>query len=83
MLEGLIARWLRWRGRRLDFRIDADYEEPHGGFRPVKVTYTWEEDGRPMRDVHVASKPDESYRILCTARPVMKSITLELAGGNG
>jgi hypothetical protein len=26
-----------------DLRIDVDYREPSGGFRPVKVTYTWEE----------------------------------------
>ena len=26
-----------------DLRIDVDYKEPAGGFRPVKVTYTWEE----------------------------------------
>ncbi|MFB3892639.1 MAG: hypothetical protein ACE15C_11520 [Phycisphaerae bacterium] len=28
-----------------DLRIDVDYKEPSGGFRPVKVTYTWEEGG--------------------------------------
>jgi hypothetical protein len=26
-----------------DMRIDVDYKEPAGGFRPVKVTYAWEE----------------------------------------
>jgi hypothetical protein len=26
-----------------DLRIDVDYKEPAGGFRPVKVTYAWEE----------------------------------------
>ena len=26
-----------------DLRIDVDYKEPTGGFRPVKITYTWEE----------------------------------------
>jgi hypothetical protein len=62
-----------------NFRIDADYREPHGGFRPVKVTYTWEEDGKPRQDVHVARKPEEVYTIRCATRPVMKSITLELA----
>ncbi len=61
------------------FRIDADYREPHGGFRPVKVTYAWEENGRPKKDVHVARKAEEVYRINCPARPLMKSITLELA----
>ncbi|MCL2648052.1 MAG: hypothetical protein FWD61_13750 [Phycisphaerales bacterium] len=26
-----------------DLRVDVDYKEPAGGFRPVKVTYNWEE----------------------------------------
>jgi hypothetical protein len=66
----------------LNFRIDADYREPAGGFRPVKVTYTWEEDGRPKEDVHVARTPQETYTITCAAKPVMKAITLELADGS-
>lgn len=61
----------------LDLRIDADYKEPHGGFAPVKVTYTWEENGQPHQDVHVSTKPNESYEIRCGDRPVMKSIVLE------
>lgn len=61
-----------------NFRIDADYLEPGGGFRPVKVTYRWEEEGRPREHVHVARKPEESYVIACEARPVMGSIVLEL-----
>jgi hypothetical protein len=62
-----------------NFRIDADYREPFGGFRPVRVTYAWEEDGQPKRHVHVARKPEETYTIRCAAKPVMKSIVLELA----
>ncbi|HTU22556.1 MAG TPA: hypothetical protein VMG10_31245 [Gemmataceae bacterium] len=62
-----------------NFRIDADYREPFGGFRPVRVTYMWEEDGHPKRDVHVARKPQETYTIRCVAKPIMKSIVLELA----
>jgi len=61
------------------FRIDADYTEPHGGFRPVKVTYRWQEQGRPKTHAHAALKPEESYRIDCDATPAMQSITLELA----
>ncbi len=62
-----------------DFRIDVDYREPAGGFRPVKVTYTWEEDGRPRQDVHVARTPRETYMITCAGKPAMKAIALELA----
>jgi hypothetical protein len=62
-----------------NFRIDADYREPSGGFRPVRVTYTWEEEGQSKRHVYVARGPQESYTIRCAARPVMKSIVLELA----
>jgi hypothetical protein len=63
----------------LDFRIDADYREPTGGFRPVKITYRWEENGQPKEDIHVARSPAESYTIACGTTPVMTSITLELA----
>jgi hypothetical protein len=62
-----------------NFRIDADYREPFGGFQPVRVTYKWEEDGQPKQDVHLARKPHETYTIRCAAKPVMKSIVLELA----
>src|SRR5207244_7610833 len=62
-----------------NFRIDADYQEPLGGFRPVRVTYAWEEDGQPKRDVHVARGPQETYTIRCAAKPLMKSVVLELA----
>ena len=60
-------------------RIDADDRQPHGSFRPVKITYVWEEDGIEKRDVHVAAKPEETYTIRCDAKPEMKSIVLELA----
>ena len=63
----------------MNFRIDADYKEPRGGFRPVKVTYRWDENGQAKEDVHVARKPDESWTIPCAAKPLMKSIVLELA----
>jgi len=59
-------------------RIDADYVQPYGGFRPVQVTYVWEEGGLEKRDVHVARKPEESYTIRCEGNPAMKSIILEL-----
>jgi hypothetical protein len=63
----------------LNFRIDADYREPHGGYRPVKVTYAWEENGQPRSHVHVARSPNETFAITCASRPTMKSIRLELA----
>jgi len=62
-----------------DFRIDADYAEPHGGFRPVKVTYTWEEAGVEKRHTHTARAPNESYTITCRQPPLMKSLAVELA----
>jgi len=63
----------------LSARIDADYVLPCGGFRPVKVTYAWEEGGLEKQDVHVAKQPNETYTINCAAKPLMKSIALELA----
>ncbi len=60
-------------------RIDADYEEPCGGFRPVQVTYVWEEGGLEKKDVHVAHSPVESYSITCESTPVMRSLIVDLA----
>jgi hypothetical protein len=62
-----------------NFRIDADYTEPKGGFRPVKVTYNWDEGGEAMEHVHIARKASETYTIRCAGKPVMESIRLELA----
>jgi hypothetical protein len=62
-----------------NFRIDADYREPHGGFRPVKVTYTWEEDGQPKEHTYFARQPQQTYAIRCPTKPLMKAIVLELA----
>ena len=62
-----------------DFRIDADYKEPAGGFRPVKITYVWDEGAAGQRDIHIAKAPDEKYKIICAAQPLMKSLILELA----
>ena len=64
-----------------DLRIDADYAEPAGRFLPVKVTYTWLENGVTKRDEHVAKQPNETYFIQCARKPIMSSIALELAGG--
>jgi hypothetical protein len=57
-------------------RIDADYEEPHGGVAPVKVTYVWEENGVEKRDVRDV-KGRETWKIVCAEKPVMRSITVE------
>ncbi len=62
-----------------DFRIDADYREPRGGFAPVKVTYVWEESGQEKRHTHVAREPLEQYTIRCRTRPVMSQLILERA----
>src|SRR4051794_6386484 len=77
ILPGTRGALVRWSGTRrdttsiYDFRIDADYREPHGGFRPVKVTYRWEEGGNPKEHVFVARKPEETYHIVCPIKPLM------------
>ena len=58
-------------------RADADYTEPHGGFRPVKVTYTWNEGTAEKQDIHVAAKDSETYVIKCADTPKMKAIVME------
>lgn len=60
-------------------RIDADYAQPHGGIAPVQVTYVWDEGGVEKREVHTARSPQETYEIVCVAKPKMKSIVLERA----
>ncbi|MBT4665214.1 MAG: hypothetical protein HOB63_01735 [Opitutae bacterium] len=60
-------------------RVDADYIEPNGGFHPVKTTYSWEENGREMHHVHIADSPHETYVIHCQAKPIMRSLTVELS----
>ncbi|MCL2645487.1 MAG: hypothetical protein FWD61_00610 [Phycisphaerales bacterium] len=59
--------------------IVADYKPAAAGFRPVKVTYVWEEDGKEKTDVHVAKTPEDTYKINCETKPTMKNIVLELA----
>ncbi len=60
-------------------RIDADYLQPHGGFRPVKITYVWEEAGKEKRHEHIARQPHEVYTIRCGPKTLVKSFTVELA----
>lgn len=63
----------------LDWRIDADYAEPHGGFRPVKITYIWNEGADERKNIHVAKTPRETFTITCDTKPVLKSYSVELA----
>jgi hypothetical protein len=60
-------------------RIDADYRQPFGGFRPVKITYVWDDNGTPRTHEHVAFRPEESYTIHCGPRALVKSFTVEVA----
>jgi hypothetical protein len=60
-----------------NFRIDADYAEPAGGFRPVKVTYRWEEGGQAKENVRVVKAPKEAWTIDCASKPLMKSFSVE------
>ncbi|MBA3708922.1 MAG: hypothetical protein H0W83_08915 [Planctomycetes bacterium] len=62
-----------------DWRMAADYKEPNGGFRPVKVTYTYDENGKTKQDVHIAKQATDTWAITCDGKPLMKSIVLELA----
>lgn len=62
-----------------DLRIDVDYKEPYGGYRPVKVTYLWDEAGQPRQDEHVCKTPQETWTLKCGPKTVAKSFTVELA----
>jgi len=60
-------------------RLDADYKLPDAGFRPVKVTYLYDEDGAAKTDEWIVTQPTATKKINCAAKPTMKSIILELA----
>ena len=83
---GVRTVYVRWSGKAggnaamlFNQRIDAYYKEANAGFRPVKVTYLWEEGGIVRKDEHVARVPNETYVVNCAENPTMKSIILELA----
>jgi len=62
-----------------DLRLDADYKEPNGGFKPVKITYIWDENGTEKKDEHIAKSPSDTWTINCGPKTVAKSYTVELA----
>jgi hypothetical protein len=62
-----------------DLRIDADYKEPAGGFKPVKITYNWEEAGQTKTHTHVAASASEAYTINAGPSAIPRSYTMELA----
>ena len=76
------VRWTGYQGNTLvlyNHRIDADYAVPHGGYRPVQITYQWQENSVNKSDVHIANTPNEVYHINCVLKPTMRSIILQLA----
>ncbi|MGB7157007.1 MAG: hypothetical protein WBD40_03005 [Tepidisphaeraceae bacterium] len=62
-----------------DLRIDADYAEPAGGFKPVRITYAWNESGQAKTHEHIARTASETYAITCGPGTIVKSFAMELA----
>jgi hypothetical protein len=62
-----------------DFAINADYKEPAGAFKPVKITYTWEESGQAKTFEHIAKTPQDAFDITCGPKTVAKSFAMQLA----
>jgi len=62
-----------------DLRVDADYIEPAGGFKPVKITYNWDENGQQKSHTHVAKSASETYALTAGDGAVPKSYAMELA----
>lgn len=60
-------------------RIDADYKEPAGAFKPVKITYAWDENGQTKTNTYVAQAPQATYTIDCGPKAKVKSYAMELA----
>ncbi len=61
------------------FHINADYRPASAGFRPVKIKYAWYENSQEKTKEFTADTPQAKFNIWCDQRPVMKSITLQLA----
>ena len=64
------------------FRIDVDYLDPHAGWRPLKVTYHWQEGGQEKTHTQVVSEVPTSYKIEdvgATGDLELESLVLELA----
>ena len=76
--------WVKLAGKEVNtaclfgLRIDVDYQEPQGGFRPVKITYAWHEDGHAKTHDHVVRQPQETYTIDCGPKTMAKSFSVEL-----
>jgi hypothetical protein len=62
-----------------DFAINADYKEPAGEFKPVKITYTWDESGQTKTAEHIAKSPQDAFDITCGPKAVVKSFAMQLA----
>jgi len=77
--------WVRFSGTSrnatgmLALRVDADYKEPFGGFAPIKVTYQWKEGAQDKQQVFEAKKAEETWKIDCVEKPLMRTIILERA----
>ena len=56
----------------LQSRVDADYELPGAGVRPVRITYLWEEGGIKKQDVHVTQAAQETYTITCESQQILR-----------
>jgi hypothetical protein len=59
--------------------VHADYREPAGAFAPIRITYTWSENGQAKKDEHVAQTPSDGWTIRCESPPLLEELTLERA----
>jgi hypothetical protein len=78
LLLGCCLQYLKLAARHLESGGDVDYQEPQGGFRPVKITYAWHEDGNAKTHDHVVRQPQETYTIDCGPKTMAKSVSVEL-----
>ena len=62
-----------------DLQICTDYKEPAGEFKPVKITYTWDEAGQANTAEHIAKTPQDAFNITCGPKAVVRSFAMQLA----
>lgn len=65
----------------VDFWDTPDGRKPRRAeFLPVRVIYSWEENGRKASHQEIVRDFPHTYTVTCSSKPLMKSITVSPAG---
>ena len=65
------------------FRIDGDYRDPAGAFRPFEVVHRWKEGGQEKTHRERIARLPHRYRIETATDPEMVSVTCAMPAQEG